>query len=1156
MKYLQNLLVLLTLAMSAGISWGQDARGTILGRITDTQNAVVPNAAVLVQNIDTGISLPLKSNADGNYEAPFLLLGNYRVTAEANGFKRTVRNGIALRVNDKLEVNLTLELGATSDTISVTAEAPLLETATASLGSVVDARRVAELPVPYGEPYALVGLAGGASFAGSPTLDRPFDPSHLANYAMDGSRGLRNELSIDGTPTGASTANPGEVSASYVPPIDTIGELKVQTAVFDASVGQTEGGAVNISLKSGTNTLHGTGYYFKLDPSLNGNDFFANRSGLPRAIFDTDRWGASLTGPVVLPKIYNGHNRTFFMYGYEGIHDLRSRGGVNTVPTAAERNGDFSALLALGTNYQLYDPLTRRAVANGRYQEDPIPGNIIPANRISPIAKSILKYYALPNTAGTVDGRNNLSQPNLPETAGYYTNVARVDHNLSDKQRIFVRGNGYNRNSTYSDYFGNVSTGEWFWFHSAGASIDEVYTLSPTFILNVRYGYNRFIRQIDRNPEGKGFDLTSLGLPAAYNNAIPADVRRFPYINISGYYGTNGGITWRPQDTHDWVAAFDKIKGGQALKFGAEFRIYKKNDSSPNVAATGQLAFSDTYTKGPLDNSTSAPVGGGLASFLLGFPTGGSVTRPANFAEQSDVWAFYFQDDWKVSRKLTVNLGLRYEVETAMRESSNRSVTGFDFNAAQPIAAAAIAAYAKNPTPEVPASQFKVQGGLLFAGVNGQPTGLWNPPHLNFMPRIGLAYQLGNKTVVRAGYGIFDDDLGVRRGDVNQTGFSYATNLVPSLDSGLSFIASLANPFPAGIQDAPGASLGTQTNLGQGVTFFNQHPKTPYMQRWQVGIQHQLPGRLVLDITYVGNRGTHLETSRDLNALPLQYLSTKPTRDQATIDYLSTNLANPFANLLPNTTRNGSTIGRSTLLLPYPQYGSVTTTTNQGYSWYHSLQLKVDKRFSHGFTVQSSYTYSKFMEATGFLNAADPLPARTISDQDYPHRLTASSIYELPFGKGRMLFSGAPRGVSAAISGWQVQGIFAFQSGQALTFGNLIYYGGSISLPSDQRTVEHWLNASAFETNSKNALGNNVRTFPQRFSNIRGPSSTQVDLSAIKNTKITERVNVQLRAEFLNAFNHAIFSNPSTDPTSSAYGTITSTRAYPRRGQLGIKVIF
>ncbi len=1144
-----------------GLGWTQEPRGTILGRVVDPSGAVIPNASVKITNTATGVTITVVTNAQGNYVAPYLIPGTYRVEAEAAGFKRIVQDGLELRVNDRLEVNLTLEVGAITEQVTVVAETPLLDTTSASMGSVVDARRVAELPVPHGNPYHLIQLAPGVAFARSITLDRPFEPTHIVGYVMDGARANRSEVTLDGSVNTASgnTGTRNELIASWVPPADLVSEFKVQTAPFDATVGQTEGGVVNVSLKSGTNALHGTAYYVKMAPELTANLFFSNRNNIPRGNFTYNRWGTSASGPVYLPRLLDGRNRTFFTYGYEGIHEERPRGTTLTVPTAKQREGDFSDLLKLGSQYQIYDPFTRRPAPGGRFQVDPLPGNIIPPNRISPIAKNILSYYALPTVPGTADGRNNLPLPNEPEPITYYTHAWRVDHNLSASHRIFVRANVYKRDSHYNDWFKSAATGQWFQFLARAAGFDDVYSFSPTLVMNVRYGYNRFIRTYDGNPKGRGFDLTTLGFPASYNNAIDPSIRRFPVISIDGYAGTYNGWLWRPTETHQFAAAVDKVHGSHTFKVGMEFRAYRENQYNPDHVSTGQFTFGTAWTRGPFDNSPAAPIGQGLASMLFGLPTSGYVDRRASYAEQSTVWAAYLQNDWKITRRLTMTLGLRYEVEGPLTERFNRSVRGFDYEAVLPIEPQVKANYARNPTREVPPEQFRVRGGLTFAAVGGLPRTLWERDANNFMPRVGLAYKLTERTVLRSGYGIFFGFLGVRRTDVIQTGFSQTTQLIPSLDGGLTFRATLANPFPDGIQEPLGAALGPMTYVGQAISFFNTKPLAPYMQRWQFNIQREFPHRVVLDVAYVGNRGTHIETSRNLNALPVVYLSRTGERDQPLIDYLSANLPNPFYPLLPGTARAGSLISRASLLTAYPHFTTVSTTTNEGYSWYHALQVKADKRFSRGYTVQVAYTWSKFMEATEFLNEGDPAPAKCVSDQDYPHRLSLSWIWELPFGRGRKVLANAHPVVSAIVSGWQVQGIYAAQAGQALGFGNVIFRGNlkDIPLPKKQRTPDRWFNIDAgFERDSRKQLGYAARVMSFRFNGIRGDGINNWDISAIKDTRIREGMKIQFRAEFLNAFNHVLFSNPNTSVTSTAFGMITSEKGYPRRIQLGIKLIY
>jgi hypothetical protein len=1156
------------LIVSSQPTRSQEARGTVLGRVTDRSDAVVPGVSVRITNKATGIATAVETNEQGNYLAPYLIPSIYQVTAEKSGFKRFLRDGIELRLNDRLEVNILLELGDLTDTVTVTAETPLLETASASQGQVVDSRRVAELPIPHGMAYALIQLAPGVAYAAAESVsDRPFEPTSIIGYTMDGTRSNRSEVILDGVPNTSTGDSRNQVIAAWVPPADTVAEFKVQTASFDATVGNTEGGVVNISLKSGGNALHGTAYYSKMDPVLTANLFSSNRTGRPRGDFTYGRWGGMSSGPVLLPRIYDGRNRTFFMYGYEGIHANRPRGQTLTVPTAKEREGDFSGLLAVGSRYQIYDPGTRRAVAGGRFQSDPFAGNVVPPARISPIARNLLKFYALPTAQGTADGQNNLPMPDEPEKATYYTYTIRLDHNVSSRHRIFSRVNVYKSDMKYNDWFKNVSTGRLFNFLSRGAAFDDVYSFSPTLVMNLRYGYNRYVRTYDGKGEAVGFDLTTLGFPASWNNATDPSIRRFPRFTIAGYTATypwplaSNSIStlWRPTDTHNFTAAFDKISGAHSLKFGLEYRIYRENQYSNDNTSTGQIDFGATWTAGPLDNSPASPIGQGLASLLLGLPTGGRAVRQDSYAEESTVWAPYFQDDWKITRRLTLTLGLRYELEGPLTERFNRTIRGLDYAASLPIETQVKANYARNPTPEVAPDQFRVRGGLTFAGVNGQPRTLWERDSNNFMPRIGFAYNLAGKTVLRGGYGVFFGFLGTRRGDVIQTGFSQETTLIPSLDGGLTFVATLANPFPNGILDPLGAKLGAMTNVGQAVTFINTKPLAPYMQRWQLSLQREFPHRIVLDAGYVGNRGTHVETTRDLDAVPIQYLSRSGVRDDATINYLTTNLPNPFYPLLPGTGRAGTLIPRYSLLTGYPQFTSLTTTTNEGYSWYHSLQVKVEKRFSAGYTLQAAYTRSKLMEAIDFLNPGDPAPARTISDQDYPQRITISGIYELPFGRGRRWASGA-RGVAGVLLGnWQVQGVYGGQSAQALGFGNAIFNGDAknIPLPRGQRTVERWFNTAAgFERNTRNQLSYNLRAFPLRFSGVRADGINNWDLSLIKDAAINERMKIQFRGEFLNALNHAQFSNPNTDPYSTTFGVITSERANPRRIQLGIKFVY
>ncbi len=1170
------LILLACVALVAPPLAAQEARGTIVGRVLDASGAVVGGASVQVTNKAMGTKVSVVTNDVGLYQATYLIPGLYQIAVEAPGFKKSVRD-VEVRVSDRLEVNVTLEVGAATESITVTEETPLLNTASASVGTVVDAARVANMPLSYGNPFLLIAATGGVTFTGDSRLDRPFEPTHIVGYAMAGSRGNMSDVTIDGAPTSA-TANANQVIAAYVPPTDIVQEFKVQTATFDAQYGQTMGGVTNISLKSGSNSFHGTAFYSFQRKNFWANDFFNNAQSKPRAAFSFDRWGGSLGGPAYIPKVYDGKNKTFFMWGYEGIHDARPRhdDATNTVPTPAMRTGDFSALLAVGSSYQVYNPFTRTGPVSGRYTAQPFPNNVIPPSLISPIAKNILSYFPQPSSPATAapNGTNNMVDASVTENAKYYNHSWRGDHIVSDRQRIFVRASVYRRDSTYNNYFGNIATGITFQFLARAAVFDDVYTLSPSTVLNTRYSYSRFIRVQDNNAGARGFDITTLGFPASYASLIPKEVLRFPTVNMTGYIPTAPSTGEnRPVMNHTVAVTLSRAQSSHFIRTGFEFRAYQETDHFFSAAQTGQFNFDATWTRGPLDNSATSPgsIGQSVAALLLGLPSASSlVTRAADYAEQSNSLGFFVQDDWKVSRNLTINLGLRYEFEQPLHERYNRSVVSFDPTYVQSFSAAAQAVYARAPLAELAASQFKATGGLTFAGLDGNPNGLYHTPKNSFMPRFGLAYLVERNTVLRAGFGVFYGFLGARRSDVIQSGFSQNTNMVPTINN-IDFIATLSNPFPNGVQNPVGAAAGKQTFLGQNISFFNQDPKIPRVSRWELGIQHVFRGGLLLEANYTGNKTIRLEIPVagnppvvNLNALSNQYLSKSPTRDNPTNNYLTGSVTNPFYGLGPagntQTVFTNTTIARSTLLLPYPEFGSVSSSVNTGSSWYHGLIVLVEKRFSKGYSLAANYTFSKFMQANELLNPADPLPVKVISDQDTPHRLSLSGVMEFPFGKGKPLLNTANPVVSRLVGGWQISGGWGYQVGFPLGWGNMLYYSDpkNIVLPADQRTVGRWFNTAGFETASASQLVNNVRTWPLRFSQIRGRNGNNVDAALFKNTRVTEGKNIQFRAEFLNAFNHPGFPAPVLAPTSTTFGQIVASNqsGYPRRLQLTLKYIF
>jgi hypothetical protein len=1145
-------LLVASLALSL-VSFSQDSRGQIQGRVNDPSGAVVVAAAVRAVNTATNVSTSVTTNSTGDFLIPFLVPGAYRVEVDATGFKHWIREGIGVQVNDRVTLNISLTVGAATETVSVNADAPLVDAASASLGTVVDQRRVSELPLKDGNPIMLSSLSPGVMNLSTGGWSRPFDNASPSAIAISGNRTGTNEFTLDGAPN--TTGAGGNVA--YIPPAGVVEEFKIQTATFDAANGFASGAVVNVSLKAGTNQLHGQLYEFFQNPVLNANSFFNNLSRQPRANIRQHRFGGSASGPIYIPKLYDGRNKSFWMYGYEGIKDTFPRQTVtDTVPTDAQRRGDFSQLLSAGSQYQIYDPATIAAVANGRFSRQPLPGNVIPQSRIAPLALSVQKYWPAANLPGTRDGSNNYTIL-VPDIDDFWSHVFRVDHNISEKNRFFIRGDANRRRSDTENRYGNDAYGTLYFRRNLGAGFDHVYIFRPNLLLNTRYSYTKYYDNQD--PRSMGTDIKALGFSDAYVSqvkSISPTAVSLPYINVGGFAPLSpSGVSKASRDIHSVAANVNNIIRNHSLKYGYETRLYR--DYSINLGLnSGRFDYAADWTRGPLDNSPAAPLGQSLASFMFGLPTGGFVDFNDTYAQQAMVHGFYLQDDWKLSPKLTLTLGLRYELGLPTTERFNRTVRGFDAKVASPLEAAARANYARSPIADIDPANFRVPGGLTFAGVNGEQRGLWNSDRNNFSPRFGFAYQLDRRTALRGGFGRFYD---LDRQTVNQSGFSRRTQIVPSLNNGVNFLANTANPYPGGIDRPTGTAQGLLTFAGQGVGYFNPNLRTPYAHRWQFSLQREVWKDMALELAYVGTSSSDLRISRAINPIPRQYMSTSLTRDQPAIDALSRAVANPFYPALPGTGLAATNTSRGQLLRPFPQFTGVSVTDNDGYSNYHSLQTRLERRFSRGYTLMAAYTWSKFMEGIGYLNETDPNPEYVVSDQDRSHRFVTSGVWELPVGRGKLIGGSMHRAADKLFGGWQVQGIYQYQGGAPLGFGNAIFNGDlkAIPLASGQRSIGRWFNTDAgFERNAARQLGSNLRYMPSRFSGIRGDGIDNWDLSVIKNTHFTERIYLQFRAEFLNAFNHAQFSAPNTTPSSTAFGTVTETSQMPRLMQFGLKLFF
>ncbi len=1149
---------ILALFLSAISLLAQNPFGKIAGRVIDSSGRAVARASVRVTHVETNVTTAAAANEEGNYEALNLIPGTYNITVAHPGFKQFARNGIELHVGDSLDIPAALELGAVTESVVVTGDTPLLETTNADVGQIVDNKRLVELPLPGGQPMYLMQLSPGVVSTNPPThgwLPQAVDA--ISNMGAAGTRTRSSEFMLDGIP---NMTQGGQVSFS--PPPEMVQEFRITTSPFDASVGHFSGASVNMVMKSGTNALHGTGYFTSLVPPWATHDFFTNRfiydtrSGPPTPEKIESAWPSdvstyhqryTLGGPAYIPKFYDGRNRTFWSYGFDKLDRYRPERGTFTVPTAAERKGDFSQMLAIGPNYAIYDPKSVKAAATaGRFTRTPFPGNIVPATALDPMAQKIVGFFALPNATTTADGVNNYTDPQ-PRTIDYHSNTLRVDHNLTEKHRLYATVTTSFLYEINGIAFHNEAAGhERNRFHR-GLGLGTILMLRPNFVLDLRYGLTRFIQ--DDRPPSLGYDLGSLGFPPALTKLLDPAQTSFPEIAIANY-ATLGDVATRAATLyHTLSATFSHQRGNHSLRFGGEFRVLNENDRAPGNVSP-HIDFAAAWTKGPLDNAAASPIGQGLASFLMGLPTGGWADRNPSFAESSKYFGVFLQDDWKLTRRITVNAGLRYEMELPTTERFNRAVRGFDFVTPSPIAAAARAAYAASPIAEVPVNAFNPAGGLLFANVNGAPRGLWNTDKNNFAPRVGIAFAMNPKTVLRAGYAIFFETLGADRNDVVQQGFSQQTQITPSLDNGFTFKATLANPLPDGILEPQGSAAGLATLVGRSPSFFLPTRHTGYMQRWSSTLQRSLMRNTLLEIGYMGNRGTGLGVPEEFDPVPAQYLSRLPDRDATVINQLTRQVTNPFYNMpeFAGGGLTGRTVQALQLLRPYPQFTGIITTSSGGFSWYHSLQVRLDRRFANGFTVSGAYTFSKFMEAIQKLNVTDLAPTHVISPQDRPQRFILSGIYEFPFGKGRRwVHSGI---ASFVFGGWSGQAVWLLQSGAPINFGNIIFNGDihDIPLPADQRKIERWFNTDAgFEKNSAKALAQNIRTFPLRFNGIRADGYNNWDMSVSKNFRIREKYTLQLRGEAQDAMNHPVFAAPNAAPANLNFGAITGNAAPEQR---------
>lgn len=1235
--------VLFCMLMVASVcrsGWSQEFRGTISGAVADPSGAAIPGAAIVVKEAHTGATATTKSDTSGQYVVPFLLPGDYSITVKMPGFETVSRSGITLQSQEHPIVNLSLPVGSTTTTVTVSSAAPLIDQTNASVGQVISTESVADLPLNGRTPAVLTELSVGVISTAAPQLVHPFDNNAGNSWSIGGTPNQVSEVLLDGSPDLTLLG-----ALAYSPTEDSVSEVSVRPFDTDASFGHTIGGVINQVTKSGTNGLHGTVYEFSQISNLDANTYFNNRSNPVKTLPVThfNQYGLTVGGPIFVPKLFNGRNKLFFFFGFEGLKDSQPATTTTTVPTAAERTGDFSQTLAAGcpggfannpmtaaaiclpygsnkSNYadpnQLYNPFTAKSSGTNVVRSPILDNQLTSAAAINPVAAAFFKLFPAPNnTAGVAaDGQDNYVS-NAPSVDTYNNEFGRLDYNLGSRNHLFFDFRHNNRTQVKNDYFANNSTGTTLLRENFGSTLDEVFTLNSSTIFDARLNWTYFDEVHGAN--SSVYSPATVGMPS--NLVTSSEAVQLPCINFtnSTTLGTCGkassyqnlgdtGSALDPTTSYQVFVDMVKIIGRQTLKVGFDGREYRlKVQNFGN--SSGGFNFTPTFVESGSTGSAQT-FGGDLADFFFGLPTVGQYDLAARADYRSFYIGSFVQDDWRVTDHLTLNMGVRFDIDTPFGEKFGRTVNGFDPTATNSASAQASAAFAPT-TVKADGNTFSVSslntlGGLTFPGTSEGAPYQTNSGFLS--PRFGFSYNpsfLQSRSVVRGGFGIFVQPetlsnlnaAGTYSSNAlnNQEGFTASTQYQATTNNYLTPANSISNPFPSGFQQPIGSSLGASTFLGQAISFLAPQEHDPYSERYDLGIQHSLTNSTLLEVLYVGNHSVHLPVSaHNLNALPAQYLTTSPYLDEARATAYGKSVANPFKGLLPNSSScNGSTTKLSNLLVPFPQFCTAAVIEeNQtiGQSYFNSAIVHIEQREKHGLILTANYSFSKLLETDTYLNDSDPKPTERVSPFDHTHHFTVGATYSLPFGRGKRFNFGGSRLLDEILGGYVVNTVYQYQSGAPVEFSSdiplqpgktirdiAIQPRNTAPVPKSGGTVNPALNTSVFVTGSSTTCpssgvcdgsqfingqySNHLRTLPQTISAIRGDGFNNMDASILKNFNFTSKTYLQLRFETFNTLNHAVFSAPNvSSATASNFGYITSTYAnsLPRQVQLGARIVF
>lgn len=1129
----------------------QNITGTILGTVTDPSGAVVSGAQIEITHVETNQTTRVETNALGNYLAPYLRPGAYRVTVSQPGFKTAVRENLVLKVEDRLRVDFELEVGDAATRVTIEAAPPLLDTESASLGQVVMSRAVQELPIRGRNIFDLVGLSVGVqvnprAIGGTASTGDNAAPLFVqSDLSINGGRFRTNDFLVDGV----SVMLPENNNFAFSPSPDGTQEFKVLTNSFGPQFGRSGGGVVNVVTRGGTNDFHGVLYEFFRNDRLRANNFFANARGQQRAKFTFNQFGAAVGGPV-------RKDRTFFFADYQGHRERVAGGaGIATVPTPAERSGDFSETRNRnGDRIVIYNPFSTRQAAGG-FVRDPFPGNVIPAAVQSRVGRNLASFYPNPNTPGEGPARINnlLWAPRNAINSDQWS--VRIDQRFSDAWNLFGRVTRNTGDSSNSGPYNNIAEPVLGVIENRvlNGVVNLTGVLSPVRILNLRLGATR--RFEGRVPLSAGkVNLTELGFSPSI--AAAAQEQVFPTVSVANYTGLgapSGDRIRRGNTVYTVVAEQTEIRGRHTFIYGADVRLY---DQTPFQAGTpsGSYSFGLAQTQGPDPLRASLTAGHGVASLLTGFGSG-SINRVPALAIRNMYYALFVNDDIKLGR-LTLNLGLRWDYEQPRTERYNR-FGNFDFNA---------------PFPVQPAGQ-PLRGVIRFAGQDGLPRGQFDPSYTNFGPRAGLAWRLSDRTVFRTGYAIF---FAPRFGTTSGQGFgapdaTVTTPWVASLD-GVTPLNLLDNPYPGGVL-LPYARETERLQMGLGVTIMDRGNKSNiYNQQWNVTVQHQVRG-LLLEASYAGNKGTHLPISIDFNAVDPRY--------QSLGAQLAQQVANPFLGLTSVGPLAQPTVSRLQLLRPYPHYGTIGTfnpavAQNLGSSIYHSFQFRAEQRLAGGQTLVLAYTNSKLIDdgsgrifgETAFTppvqNEYNRRAERSLSEGDISQRLVISHTIDLPIGRNRLLFGHAAGPLEWIVGGWSAAGAFTWHTGFPLALTSIGNPGvtASVLRPNStgksaklsgapQTRLNRYFDTTQFTVPEPFTFGNVARTLPD----VRGPSRRNYDLALQKRFPLREPLALLFRAEAFNLTNTPYFFTPGEALGSATFGVISAASG-ERTVQFSLKLMF